>query len=336
LRIVIFVALVAGLTLAAGHLAETGEGIRISIANTEFTLGPVQTIVALVAALVALWLVLKLVGLAVATLRFVNGDETAISRYFDRNRERKGFKALADGMIALASGEGRLAMSQAARAEKYLARPDLTDMLAAQAAELAGEPRRAGEIYKRLLADDRTRFVGIRGLMKQKLAEGDDATALRLAQKAFALKPRHEEVQDTLLRLPTRAGDWGGARQVLGAKARHGLLPRDVHRRRDAVLALQEARTLLSDDTGIDAKEAAIAANRQSPDLVPAAVMAADSYVAQGKPKNAVRVLRTAWNAQPHPDLAAAFARILPDESPAGRLKRFETLLSLQPEHEAS
>ena len=38
-------------------------------------------------------------------LRFLLGDETAISRYFSRSRERRGFDALSDGMVALASGD---------------------------------------------------------------------------------------------------------------------------------------------------------------------------------------------------------------------------------------
>ena len=59
-----------------------------------------------------MWLFLKLIGLLLAILKFLNGDETAISRYFDRNRERKGYQALAEGMMALASGEGRVAMCQ--------------------------------------------------------------------------------------------------------------------------------------------------------------------------------------------------------------------------------
>lgn len=335
-KIVLFVAAVTALTLGAGYLAETGGGIRISLANMEFTLGPVQAVVAVLLLLLAMWLLLKLMGLLVAVLRFLNGDETAVSRYFDRNRERKGFQALADGLMALASGEGKVAMSQAARAEKYLRRPELTNLITAQAAELAGDTRRAGEVYKRLLADDRTRFVGIRGLMLQKLSEGDTDTALKLAEKAFALKPRHEGVQDTLLQLQASNGDWKGAREVLGAKLKQGLLPRDVHRRRDAVLALQEAKEVFSDDAPIEAREAAIEANRLSPDLVPAAVLAARGYIQNDKPKLAVRVLKKAWSAQPHPDLAAAFALIAPDESPAERLKRFQTLLSAAPDHEES
>src|SRR5690606_32070922 len=263
LKIVLFVAIVAGLTLGAGYLAETGSGVRISVANIEFSLGPVQMVVAVLVALLLLWLVMKLAGLIVATLRFLNGDETALSRYFDRNRERKGFQALADGLMAIASGEGKVALAQAAKAERYLGRPELTNLIAAQAAELAGESKRATEVYKRLLADDRTRFVGVRGLLRQKLAEGDTETALKLAEKAYALKPRHQDVQDTLLKLQADKGDWKGARQVLGTKHRQGLLPRDVFRRRDAVLALQEAKEVFSEDAPIEAREAAIAANKQ-------------------------------------------------------------------------
>jgi HemY protein len=48
----------------------------------------------------------------IALLRFINGDETALSRYFDRNRERRGFEALSDGLMALASGEGRDAIGE--------------------------------------------------------------------------------------------------------------------------------------------------------------------------------------------------------------------------------
>ncbi len=332
-KIVMFVAVVAMLAVGAGILLETGGGVRVVVANTEFTLGPLQLVVAALALLVLVWLFLRLIGLLVASLRFLNGDETAISRYFDRNRERKGFEALAEGMMALASGEGRLAMQKAGKAERQLQLPHLTNLLTAQAAEMAGDGKKAEAVYRRLLEDDRSRFVALRGIMKQKLASGDTVTALALAQRAFALKPKHEETQDILLSLQAGQSDWKGARTTLAAKLKGGSLPRDVARRRDAVLALQQAKGVLDEGNTIEAREAAIAANRQSPDLIPAAAMAARSYIAQGNAKNATRVLRTAWEAQPHPDLAAAFAEIAPQESAAERLKRFATLTRLRPEH---
>ena len=327
IKILVFVAAVAGLTYGSVYLLESDGGVMITVSGVEYSLGPFQAALALIALVLAVWLAIKLLGLLVAVLKFLNGDETAISRYFDRNREQKGYRALAEGLMALASGEGRLAMDKARRAERYLKKPELTNLITAQAAEMSGDARKAEEVYKTLLKDESTRFVGVRGLMKQKLAEGKTEVALKLAETAFALKPRHEEVQDMLLRLQTETKDWAGARGTLSAKLRHGALPRDVYRRRDAVLALGEAEDILDESSSIEARERAIEANRLSPDLIPAAVMAARGYIDQGKPRNAARLLKKAWDVQPHPDLAAAFAAIAPEETPEARIKRFKGFL---------
>lgn len=332
IKILGFVAIIALLTVGAGLLLETDGGLLITVAGTEYPLGPFQSVIAGLLLVVCVWVFLKLLSLLVATLKFLNGDETALSRYFDRNRERKGFQALSDGLMALASGEGRVAMAQAAKAEKYLNKPELTNLLTAQAAELSGDTKKATETYKKLIAVDATRFVGIRGIMKQRLAEGDTETAHRLAEKAFALKPRHEETQDILLKLQAKARDWSGARTTLNAKLKSGSLPRDVYSRREAVLALSEARDIIDDDSSIEVQEKAIEANRLSPDLVPAAAMAARSYIAKGKPRKAVRILKKAWDTRPHPALAAAFAAIEPNETPAERVTRFAALTNIQPD----
>ncbi len=333
IKIVLFVVVVAAATVAAGLLIDSGSAVRLSYGGWEFTLGPLQALIAGLLALVLLWLLIKLAGLLFAVLRFLNGDETAISRYFDRNREARGYQALSDGMLALAQGEGRLALIKAQRAASYLDQPELTNLLIAQAAEVAGDTRKANDAYKALLAEPRTRFVGIRGLLRQKLAEGDTETALKLAEKAFEMKPRHADTQNILLKLQSESADWRGARATLGAQLKSGALPKDVYKRRDAVMALQEAKGVFDDDAPIEAREAAIAANRLSPDLIPAAAMAARSYLQRNDKKNAARVLKKAWEAMPHPDLAATFAEIEPEETPLERVKRFRMLTTIHPEN---
>ncbi len=333
IKIVVFVAAVAALAWGAGYLLESQGGIQVTVMGTEFSFGPLQSVIAVIVLMIAVWLLLKIFSLLVATWKFLNGDETALSRYFDRNRERKGFNALSEGLMALASGEGRVALAKAQKADKYLNKPALTNLLTAQAAELAGDRRMAENTYRKLVEDEATRFVGVRGIMKQKLADGDTETALKLAEKAFALKPKHGETGDILLQLQAEKEDWSGARKTLSAKLKNGQLPRDVHKRRDAVLALSEAKDIIDDGKDIEAREAAIEANRLSPDLIPAAVLAAHGYIDQGKPKYAARVLTKAWAVQPHPDLAAAFAAIAPDEKPAARIKRFQALTKSKPEH---
>lgn len=336
LKILLFVAAVAALTLGAERLLEADDGLRIAVSGMEFTLGPLQAVLAALLLLGLVWLLLKLAGLVVATLRFINGDETAISRYLSRSRERRGIQALVDGLTALASGEPRTAIARAARAEKLLGRPELTNLISAQAAEMQGDGARATEYYKKLLDDRATKFIGVRGLMRQKLAEGDRETALKLAEKAFGLKPDHGETQTALLQLQAGKRDWEGARRTLEAKKRSGALPRDVYQRRDAVLALQQAEDMAAAGDTAKAQEAAIEANRLAPGLVPAAAAAARALVAQGSARKAAKLLKRAWGEAPHPELAAAFAAIAPDERPRARYERFLPLLALKPDHPES
>jgi len=332
IKVAVFIALVSGASFAAIYLLELDGGVRIAMAGQEFNLTPLMAVIALILLVVAIWILLKLASLLIAVLRFINGDETAISRYFDRNRQEKGYRALSEGMLALASGEWDTAISKANRAERLLRKPALTNLLTAQAAEASGDRKTAEEVYKRLIKNEKTRFVGVRGILRQKLSEGDTETALKLAQTAFSLKPRHQEVQDTLLRLQARKEDWDGARETLRAKLKYGALPRDVYKRRDAVLALTEAKALLEAGQTAAAHEKAIEANKLSPDLVPAAVMAARGHIANRAKRHAARVVLKAWHAQPHPDLAAAFAEIEPEETPSERLKRFSKLLKIHPD----
>ncbi len=329
----IFIALATALALGASFLQDTPGEVRIAFGGQEISLTPLVFVIGALLAFAVFWILLKLAGLAVAILRFLRGDKTAISRFWDKRREQRGYRALADGMVALASGEGAVAVAKAQKAEKLLAKPELTRLISAQAAEMAGNRSHAIEIYKELLGNDRTRFVGVRGLMKAKLAEGDTERALKLAEKAFALKPRHNETLDTLFALQSQSEDWAGARKTLLAKSRAKLLPKDVAARRDAILSVADAMAAHADGDTSKARDSALFANRNAPAMIPGAVLAAQVYIAENTPKNAVRVLKKAWEANPHPDLAAAYASIAPEETPEERLARFQPLLKLQPNH---
>ena len=91
IKIILFFALIGATSFGALELLALEGGIRIAIAGQEYSLTPLQAVIALVLLVIAVWIFLKVMGLLLATFHFLNGDETAISRYFDRNRERKGF-----------------------------------------------------------------------------------------------------------------------------------------------------------------------------------------------------------------------------------------------------
>ncbi|MEL7183913.1 MAG: heme biosynthesis HemY N-terminal domain-containing protein [Pseudomonadota bacterium] len=331
-KILLFIGLILALAFGVQWILSVSGEVLITFAGQEYVLSPLMVVVGGLILMIVLWVAFKIAGLLVAVLKFINGDDTAIGAYFDRSRERKGYEALSDSLVALASGEAREASLKAQKAEKYLQKPEVTTLLMAQAAEAAGDTGRAQEAWKTLLNHDRTRFVGVRGLMRQKLEAGDTDTAMKLAEKAFALKPRNVETQDTLLRLQAQNANWDGARKVLSAKLKSGALPKDVYKRREAVLSLADARAAMGQGEMDRAKAEALEANRLSPQLVPGAVMAAQMHVEAGDKKRATKVVKAAWTKLHHPDLAAAYAAIEPDETPEARLKRFQPLLKLDPE----
>lgn len=333
LKIFIFILIVVGAVFGISYLLEMENLATVIVAGREHVVTPLLAVVAAVVLLLAVWILFKLVGLIVATLKFLNGDETAMSRYFDRRSERKGYEALGDGMMALAAGEGRLAIRKAERAGKYLGRPELTNLVVAQGAQLVGDTALATKTFKAMVTDDRTRFVGVRGLLQQRLDAGDTDTALKLAEKALVLRPNNADVQTTLISLQSRNEDWQGARDTLATALKTGNLPRDVHRRRDAVLALAHARDAMAEGQVVTATRDVAEANKLAPGLVPAAVMSARIDVEAGRKRQAVKTIRKAWDQAPHPDLAAAFALIEPDETPALRLRRFRPLFGKHPDH---
>lgn len=332
IKVLLFVVAVIALALGLGQLMDSSQTVELRLFDMEYVLSPLMAVGVLVALLVVLWLVLKLIGLALAMLRFMNGDETAIRRYFMRNREKRGLDALLLSIIAQAEGDGKTAIAKAEKAHKLLNRPVMTNLLVAQAAEMKGNQSLAEDRYKALLEDHRSRFVAVQGLIRVKLDRGDKDKARALAVKALDMQPAHEATQNTLLQLQTEAEDWSGARKTLLLKKTSGHLPRDVWRRRDAILALQDAEALAATGDLSRAREAAIEANRLSPDLIPAAVAAAQALTAQGKGSYAASAIKRAWKVQPHPDLAAAFASIEPDETPRQRLVRFDKLLRMHPD----
>ncbi len=332
IKIFLFLAIAVALAYGATYILETPGGIQIEFGDRRYELTPIGFVLSIVALLAVAWLILKLAGLILAVFHFLMGDETAISRYFNRNRERRGFNALSDGMVAIAAGDPKTAVRQTAKAEKLLDRPEITRLVSAQAHELSGDADKATSIYKEMLAQDRTRFVGIKGLMEQRLAAGDTDTALALARKANALRPSNERVLRTLFDLQTKNEDWAGARQTLNASVNARLLPRDVGARRDAVLSLADARQAYADDNAARAREAALQANKLAPTLIPAAVMASEAHLEARSKRRAIKTLTACWAANPHPDLAAAFAKIEPDETPAARRARFGTLAAAKPD----
>ena len=188
-----------------------------------------------------------------------------------------------------------------------------------------------------MLRDDRTRSVGVQGLMRQKLDEGDTDTAMALAKKAFALQARQRAGAADAVRPAVEEGGLGrrardaerlDARAAAAARRRHPPRRGAVARRRPRGARRRQHRArqrggAAGEPAGADADPGGGAGG-------------AGRTPANGAKRKATKTLTAAWAANPHPELAAAFAAIEPDETPAARRKRFATLIAAAPGHPES
>ena len=137
-------------------------------------------------------------------------------------RRRRGYKALTQGMVAVAAGDAQEARRQARKADNLLAEPPLTMLLSAQAAQLSGDDEAAGKFFEAMAEKPETEYLGLSGMLNQRLQDGDTEAAMELAEKASDLKPKTDTVNATLLDLQIKNADWEAAedtvRKSIGAK----------------------------------------------------------------------------------------------------------------------
>src|SRR3989304_1947268 len=120
--------------------------------------------------------------------------------------------------------------------------PPLTLLRAAQTAQLNGDEAAARKYFAAMLERPETSFLGLRGLLTQALRGGDDAEALRLADRAHRERPKAARGATTLLALHLRAGDWAGAEGTLRRAAKLKAIAPATAQRRRAVLLTERAR----------------------------------------------------------------------------------------------
>ncbi len=252
----------------------------------------------------------------------------ALSEAWQGGKRKRGVKALSRGYAALASGDGKTALARAHEAAGLLNEPALTNLLAAQAAQLAGEDDEAESRFAALRADPLTEIAALRGLLARALRQGNRDEALKLARRARELKPDAGWVSSVLLEFLPQKQAWEEAETVLAAAARHKHLPRDKAEHMRAVLRFSEALDVAAKGDDKHARALAVEAHRLDRAFVPAAAFAARAWGEEGSPKKAFAILKSTWTAAPHPELARVFGDLTANDPPFSVLKRLQELVA--------
>ena len=205
-------------------------------------------------------------------------------------------------------------------------------MLAAQSAQMAGDRDGAHRAFYAMAEREDTRLLGLRGLFIEAQRNDDPLQAVAAAEEALKVTPQAAWASHAVLGFRCAQGDWSGALSLVERNYSSGAIDKVQYRRQRAVLLTARALEHETGDRDL-ARDAVLEAVKLAPTLIPAATLAA-KFLSEGQQtRRAMQIIETAWKAQPHPDLADAYAHVRLGDSAIERLRRIERLADLTPGH---
>jgi len=324
IRATIGVVIVTALVAAAVFFADHPGRVEILWQGWQ-----VQTSVAVLAA--AAILAALVAGLVFSILSLIVDAPRRLLHARRERRRRSGYRALAQGMVAVAAGDPQEARRYAKRADLLLADPPLTLLLSAQAAQLDGDEGAATKFFTAMLERPETEFLGLRGLLNQALRKGDRSNALRFATRAMALRPGTRWAVLGCFDLETREKRWEAARETLAQAAKRRLVPPEEARHHRGVILYELSSAALAGGDQRRAISLAAEARALTDDLATPAAHYAQLLLRERRIGRASKAVERAWRTAPHPDLAQVYGAIRDGEPPLTRIKSFERLAAQNP-----
>ncbi len=326
LRLIIFLIAAAALAWVAVWFANNPGQVIISLEATEMVL-PLGIAVAALAVITAAGVVVYEIW------RWMVGLPRQIRERREQNRKLRGYQELTHGLIAAAAGDVTGARVHTKQAEKLLDSSAATLLLSAQTAQLEGKEDVAQLKFEQMLKRPQTEFLGVRGLLADAVKRGDQEEALELAERAYQRSPNTSWVLTTYFDLLTRNGKWAEAYDLIGDMAREKLLTGPEATRRRALMKHMLAVDGLAAGRDKEALDFGRKATGLAPTFAPATVTAAEAAKRLGKLRLAKRFIEDTWTLEPHPELARAYAELVPGETAVERLNRCTRLEKLRPGH---
>ena len=325
IRIILFLLLIAIGAAGAAWIAEQTGDVALSWGGYR-----VQT--TLPVFVLALGIVIVAAMMTWAILRGLWRTPARLRRNRRERRQVRGRHAITQGLLAIGHGDSSAARMHADAARKHAAHDPLALLLHAQSAQLDGDREGAQRAFRAMAEREDTRLLGLRGLFIEAQRADDPVAAVMLAEEALKLSPSSSWASHAVLGFCCAKGDWAGALKILDNNQSAGLIDKATYRRQRGVLLTARALELEKVDRDL-ARESVMEAVKLAPTLVPAAVLASKFESEAHQVRRSMRLVETAWLAQPHPDLADAYAHVKLGDSARQRLVRVETLAAKTPGH---
>jgi HemY protein len=324
-RIILFLVLIALAAAGAAWIADQSGDVDLS-----WGVWKIHT--SLPVFVLALGVVIVAAMLAWSILRGLWRTPERVRRARRERRHARGRHAITRGLLAVGHGDSNAARAHADVARRLASNDPLALLLHAQSAQLDGDREGAQRAFRAMAERKDTRLLGLRGLFIEAQRAHDSHAATAIAEEALKLSRGSTWASQAVLGFRCAKGDWTGALAILDNNLASGLVDKAAWRRQRGVLLTARALELETLDRDLS-REIIMEAVKLAPTLVPAAVLASKYQSEAHQIRRSMRLVEAAWLAQPHPDLADAYAHVKLGDSARQRLVRVETLAEKAPGH---
>lgn len=325
IRIILFLFLVGVVALGGAVIADQTGDVTLSWNAWRIDTSVPVLVLALLIVVCAAMLVWAIIR------SFLRAPER-LRKLRRERRHAKGRNAVTQGLIAIGTGDHFAARRHADVAKRLTQQDPLAMLLQAQTAQLHGDSEGAQRAFHAMAERKDTRLLGLRGLFVEAQRRDDAYSAVALAEEALKTAPASAWASHAVLGFRCSKGDWDGALTILENNLAAGLIDPAPYKRQRGVLLTARALDLETSDRD-KSRASAMEAVKLAPTLVPAATLAAKFLSENNQTRRAMQVIEAAWIAQPHPDLADAYAHVRLGDSALNRLSRVEKLAAKVPGH---
>jgi len=263
IRILIFLACVVAIGAGLAFAASLPGELVMMVGSQRIVTSPFIALclflLLVIVTLLGLWLI-KTIIRAPRTIR----------NHLGGKRQERGLQILGQGLVAVMSGDVKSARRLTRQSQKLLGAQSqpLLHLLAAETKRLESDHAGAVEIFHTMCDDPHMRLIGLKGLYREAINNGEEENAGRYAAKAARISPSLEWASRAGIASFVRDGAWEEALLLLDrhekALTKSRVKELDlIHWR--VVLMCAQARDIAHKDDPTQARDIAFKAQRKSP-----------------------------------------------------------------------
>ena len=227
-----------------------------------------------------------------------NSPKRIKTRLKEKNFE-KGINAIVKAMAAISNNDQKEVVFQSKKIEQYLKNNSISLIIKAESAKRSKKFIVAEENYNKMLSNEDTKILGLRGLLEQNLKSQDYHHALIYAEQIYNINSKLDWIYKTILEIMIKTKNWQKLIYINNDAQKKKIISQNKKSQYNAIAKYEIA--LIKEQASIrEALDLLKEANRERPNFPPIAKKLVSLLIQNNEIAKAKKVLATSWYNFPH------------------------------------